>query len=127
MQCYTDRHVVLSRHNIEKYLNIFTCLVTRSNDYFRKMRKNTGWNLEQLIRFHLMQNRVLHLVREFPYIMFTVRGRHGTTRWSTGEWSAAHQCYIKYPSELAISSYYKELLLESGLDIDQFYREMIEH
>lgn len=124
---YTDRHVVLSKHNIEQYLNIFNCLVTRSNDYFFKMRNKTGWNLEQLIRFHLMQNRVLHLVREFPYVMYTVRGKHGTTRWAGGVWSAQHRCYIKYPSELAVSTYFKELFLESGLDISQFYKEMIQH
>ena len=58
---YTDRHVVLSKNNIESYLNIFNNLVLRSNEYFMKMKNKNDWNLEKLIKFHLEQNNVLHL------------------------------------------------------------------
>jgi len=40
---YTDRHVVLSKNNIESYLNIFNNIVLKSNEYF--MKTKTNWNL----------------------------------------------------------------------------------
>jgi len=122
---YTDRHVILSKNNIESYLNILNNLVLRSNEYFIKMKNKNDWNLEQLIKFHLEQNNVLHLVKEFPYIMYSVRNINGTTRWSQGNFSNELGYYIKYKSEYDTSSYYKNKLEESGLTIDEFYKNEI--
>ena len=99
---YTDRHVVLSKNNIESYLNILNNFVIRSNEYFMKMKNYNGWNLEQLIKFHLEQNNVLHIVKEFPYVMYSVRNINGTTRWSQGDYSNKFGYYIKYRSEFDI-------------------------
>ena len=120
---YTDRHVVLSKNNIESYLNILNNLVLRSNEYFMKMKHKGGWNLEKLIKFHLEQNNVLHLVKEFPYVMYSVRNINGTTRWSIGDYSKELKCYIKYKSEYNKSSYYKNEFEKSGLSIDEFYKK----
>ena len=119
---YTDRHVVLSKNNIESYLNIFNNFVHRSNDYFMKMRYWDEWNLERLIKFHLQQNGVDHLVREFPYVMYAVRNINGSTRWSVGYWSGDLGYYIKYMNEYIISSKYKNEFESSGLTIDEFYK-----
>jgi hypothetical protein len=105
---YTDRHVVLSKNNIESYLNIFNNFVLKSNEYFMKMKVRGNWNLEQLIKFHLEQNNVLHLVKEFPYIMYSVRNINGTTRWASGKYSSELGYYIKYQSEYDKSNYYKD-------------------
>ena len=104
---YTDRHIVLSKNNIESYLNILNNLVLKSNEYFMKMKNKNDWNLEQLIKFHLEQNNVSHLVKEFPYIMYSVRNINGTTRWSNGYYSNTLGYYIKYQSEYDKSSNYK--------------------
>ena len=120
---YTDRHVVLSKNNIESYLNILNNLVLRSNEYFIKMIHNT-WNLEQLIKFHLEQNNVLHLVKEIPYIMYSVRSINGTTRWSQGYYNEELGYYIKYSNEYDRSSYYKIQFEKSGLTIDEFYKKI---
>lgn len=122
---YTDRHVVLCKNNIESYLNIFNNFTLRSNEYFMKMKNKNDWNLEQLIKFHLEQNNVLHLVKEFPYIMYSVRNINGTTRWSAGTYSSELNYYIKYPSEYDKSSYYKNKFEESGLTVDEFYKKYI--
>ena len=122
---YTDRHVVLSKNNIESYLNILNNLVLRSNEYFMKMKNNNYWNLEQLIKFNLEQNNVLHLVKEFPYIMYSVRNMNGTTRWSQGNYSNELGYYIKYQSEYDKSSYYKNEFEKSGLTIDDFYKKKL--
>ena len=118
---YTDRHVVLSKNNIEPYLNILNNLVLKSNRYFMKMKHKKDWNLEQLIKFHLAQTNVLDLVKEFPYIMYSVRNINGSTRWSKGNLSNEFDYYIKYKSEYAKSTYYKNEFDKSGTNIDKFY------
>ncbi len=119
---YTDRHVVLSKTNICSYLDIFNNMVLKSNHYFMKMRNKNNWNLEQLIKFNLEENNVLDLVKEFPYIMYSVRNINGTTRWSYGNYSNELGYYIKYESEYEKSIYYKNKFEESGLTIDEFYK-----
>jgi hypothetical protein len=128
---YTDKHVVLSKNNIESYLNILNNLVLRSNEYFMKMKNKNDWNLERLIKFHLEQNNVLHLVKEFPYIMYSVKNINGSTRWSECNYSNKLGCYIKYQSEYDKSTYYnkstyyKNNFEKSGLTIDEFYKNNI--
>jgi hypothetical protein len=126
---YTDRHVVLSNNTIESYLNILNNFVKRSREYFTKMQTKQNmqvvWNLEQLIAFHLEQNNVRHLVKEFPYIMYTIRNKNGTTRWCGGTFSDKLGYYIKYPTEYEKSSFYKNEFDKSGLTIDAFYKKYI--
>jgi hypothetical protein len=119
---YTDRHVVLCKNNIESYLNILNNFTLRSNEYFMKMKNNNNWNLEQLILFHLKQNNVLHLVKEFPYVMYSVRNINGSTRWSKGKYFKEFGYCIKYQSEYDKSTYYKNKFQQSGLTIDKFYK-----
>ena len=120
---YTDRHAVLTKNNIESYLNIFNNMVLRSNDYFMKMKSQYNWNLERLIKFHLEQNNV-H-VKEFPYIMYAVRNTNDPTHFSTGHWYDELGYYIKYHSEYCKSNYYKFQFEKSGLCIHDFYKEHI--
>jgi hypothetical protein len=122
---YTDRHVVLSKNNIESYLNILNSLVLRSNEYFIKMASHCNWNIEMLIKFHLEQNNVLHLVKQFPYVMYSVRNINGSTRWSEGVYSKELGYYIKYQSEYDKSNFYKNEFEKSGLTIDDFYKQYI--
>jgi len=122
---YTDRHVVLSKKNIESYLNIFNNFVLRSNEYFIKMKNYNQWNLEKVIKFNLQQNNVLHLVKEFPYVMYSVRNLNGTTRWQKGIYSNKLGYFIKYKTEYDKSNYYKNKFENSGLDINEFYKNNI--
>jgi len=122
---YTYRHAILSKTTIVPYLNILNCLFERSNNYFMKMKSYTEWNLEKLIRFHLEENKIDHLVREFPYVMYTVRSPTGSTRWEKGTFSKELGYCIKYPSEFDKSEYYKTLFESSGLSIDAFYQKII--
>ena len=126
---YTDRHAILSKTNVESYLNILNNFVLRSNDYFLKMKNkcdhNFNWNLEEVIKFHLEQNNVLHIVSELPYIMYTIRNINGSTRWQSGYFSDKHGYYIKYHAEYEKSSYYKNTFESSGMTIDDFYNKII--
>jgi len=121
---YTDRHAILSQQNIESYLNILNNMVLRSNEYLLKMQNKCNWNLEQLIMFHLEQNNVLQHVKEFPYVMYSVRNINGSSSWSMGEFSEKLGYYIKYQSEYEKSSYYKTEFEKSGLSINEFYRNL---
>ena len=122
---YTDRHVILSKKNIESYLNILNNMVLKSNYYFMKMKLYNKWNLEKLIKFHLEQNNVLNLVKHFPYIMYSVRNIDGSTRWSVGKFYHNLGYFVKYDSEYQKSSYYKEKFIKSKMTIDEFYKHSI--
>lgn len=123
---FTDRHVVLSNKNILFYLNILNNMVVRSSEYFNRMVHHKKWNLEQLIKFHLEMNGVLKDVRHFPYIMYSVRNIHGSTRWSSGTFNKDLGYFVKYKSEYDKSMMYKGILDKdfSG-NLEQFYREKI--
>ena len=122
---YTDRHAVLSKNNIENYLNIFNNMVCRSNDYFFKMINKCEWNLEQLIKFHLEQKNVVHLVKEFPYIMYSVRNTGGSTRWQRGQFSEDLGYYVKYKTEYRCADRWRRAFLRSRSSIDNFYEKHI--
>ena len=56
-----------------------------------------GWNIEPLLQFHLDQNNVVHLVKQFPYIMYSIRAKNGPISWvRTGDYSNELGYYIKY-------------------------------
>jgi hypothetical protein len=129
----TDRHAVLSKKNIHCYLDILTNITIRSIEYYTGMLYHNEWNLEQFIRYHLYKNNAFDSVKEFPYVMYSVRSPNGTTRWSTGEFSEKFGYYIKYMSEFNKSTYYKEEFNKYKseecnlyyLNIDNFYKKFI--
>ena len=118
---YTDRHVILSKTNIENYLNIFNNFVFRSNEMYLKMLNRNDWNLESVIKLNFELNNVINLVKEIPYIMYSVRNHNGTTRWNYGVYSYTYNYYIKYQSEYDKSAMYKNEFNRSNLTIDEFY------
>jgi hypothetical protein len=127
---FTDRHTVLSKNNIQPYLNILENMVLQSNEYYLKMKDHQEWNLEKLIKFHLKQNNILHLVKEFPYIMYSVRAVNGTTRWMEGVFSKELGYYVKYPTEYTKSNNYKKEFddfcnQKQQQNIDDFYLQKI--
>jgi len=123
----TDRHTILSKCNIIPYLSLFNNMVVRSNEYFSKL-KNSGekYNLEKLIYFHLCQNNLGDKIKYIPYVMFTVRGKNGTTRWQPGWWVEEFGYHIKYWTEYNKSEEYKKCYEEGQIkDINEFYKEEI--
>ena len=116
---YTDRHAVLSKSTVVPYLDIFNKFVHKSVEYFEKMRQKNDWNLEQLIQFHLGEGNVP--VREFPYIMYSVRTVNGSTRWAQGVYSEELGYNIKYQSEFNLANYYKDRFIDSGKTVESFY------
>jgi hypothetical protein len=123
---YTDRHVILSKTNIKPYLNILNNMVEKSNEYYMKMKNENknNWNIEQLIKFHLEQNNVIHLVKEFPYIMYTCRNHNTPTRWSQGFYVDFLGHYVKYSTEYLKAQDYLNKFNNSGLTIHEFYKDI---
>ena len=99
-------------------------MVSKSNEYFYKMQNKSDWNLEQLIKFNLEQNNVSHLVKEFPYIMYSCRTNNISTRWSEGVYVEQLGYFVKYLSEYYKSSEYLIKFNNSGLTIDEFYKDL---
>jgi hypothetical protein len=120
---YTDRHVVLSKHNIFSYLNIFESLIDPRKNYYKKMKKYKHWNLERLIKFHLDNGPIV--VKRFPYVMYAVREKGGSTRWSKGTFNEKLGYYIKYGDEFKRSHEYKSKFMESKQEIYIFYKNIL--
>lgn len=121
---YTDRHVVLSNKTIESYLNILNNMVIYSNEYFNKMKFYNNWNLEQLIKFHLEQNKVAHLIKDMPYIMYLIRSKTGQTRWTSGIRNEKLGYDIKYFNEINKALIYKSMFDKQNIIIDEFYKNI---
>ncbi len=122
---YTDRHVVLSKNNISKYLDIFDSFVLKSEQYLSKMLNKDNWNLEQLIKFHLEEHNIIDFVKEFPYIMYSIRGNNDSSRWTYGVYDNNLGYYIKYHTEYNKSLKYKNMYDELNMTINNFYIYLI--
>jgi len=118
----TDRHTIVPKMFIEKYLNIFEMFVKNTNQYKNVLiNAKIHINLERLILIHLNLHGIGHLIRRIPYVMYTIRERDGTTRWSGGNWSEILGYYIKYPQEFKSAVGYSAYFKVSGLSKDEFY------
>lgn len=122
---YCDRHVVLSSNNIGKYINILDNIFINSNEYINEITKSYEWNMERILKLHLFVTDTEKIIKQFPYVMFAVRGLSGTSRWSNGEFNKELNCYIKYPNEYERSHYYKKKFEESNMNISDFYKSLI--
>lgn len=123
---YTDRHAILSQHNIIPYLNIFNNFVLKSNDYFFKMYEKQDWNLEKVIKFNLEQQNIVN-VRKMPYIMYSVRNINGESRWCHGIYNDNLGYFVKYRKEFSASNYYRKIFegYSPSIDISEFYKNYI--
>ncbi len=121
----TDRHIVLPSKFVVPYLSLLSAMVDQKNHYYDLMKVRGNWNLEQLIKFHLVQSNIWEYVRFFPYVMYTVRPINGTTRWSSGVFSEQHQFFIKYPSEYQTALDHKLVFEGSNCGIDFFYKNRL--
>jgi hypothetical protein len=122
----TDRHAIVPCQFIEQYLNILPKMTLQSNQYYTILSAKPGWNLEQIIQFHLNQNQLLPFLRRFPYIMYAIRSQGGTTRWSRGKWNPALGYFIKYPKEYNGAMWFQNAFISSQLHLYDFYRFMIQ-
>ena len=98
-------------------------MVLKSNEYFMKLSSYGDLNLEKLIKFHLEQNG--QQVREFPYVMYSIRLPNGTTRWSAGTFYHDLGYCIKYNTEYEKSTAYKQQFIKSKMNIRDFYKKII--
>lgn len=68
---------------------------------------------------------MIHIVREFPYIMYAVRPINGSTsRCSIGVFNNELGYYIKYQSEYDKSSYYKNKFTNSQITLDNMIKSL---
>ena len=133
---FTDRHVVCNKTNILIYLNLLNSLILYPDKYFDKMiarNQNNSiekyWNIEQIIKHHIIENNYLDNVKFFPYIMYSVRSKDGITRWSVGNWNEKEQCYIKYENEYKSANHFKNIFdqkINNITNISTFYTLIIQ-
>ena len=107
-------------------MDIFNNFVLKSNDYSSKIHGSSILNLEQIIKFNLDENKVGHLVKYFPYVMYSIRNINGPSRWAQGTYFDELGYCIKYDSEYQESTKHKNAYEQSGLSISDFYKKAIE-
>lgn len=95
---YTDRHAVVHKTMLIRYLNIIHDIIVNSDKLHQGMKFDDRWNLEKYI-FYELNKSPKALVRYFPYVMYTVRNSKTKTTWSQGIYNKDLGYYIKYPSE----------------------------
>jgi len=95
----TDRHTILPAKYVETYLNIIHPII--HNPLLVKNIYNDldHINPECFIKWWLEYNNIYKYVKYFPYIMYSVREKNGSTSWSKGDWSEENMYYIKYSTE----------------------------
>jgi hypothetical protein len=106
---YPDRHIVLSKKNIEPYLNLLNELVLKSNEYFMRMFTSYRWDLEQLMHIHIQINDRLKQIKTFPHIMYSVKNRNGSID-------------VEFKDEYEVSNKIKEVCEKSKSNINDFYK-----
>lgn len=116
----TDRHVIISNIYIESYLNIMQEILFETDKMYNEMKNTNSWNLEKVIYRHLEKKNLLDKVKLFPFIMYTIREKTGTTRWSIGTYNEKLGYYIKYQDE------YKKAIqtaddLKNCTNVNQYY------
>jgi hypothetical protein len=95
------------------------------NEHSKRLFSDYAWNLEKLIKFNLEQNDVKDCVREFPYVMYSIRDVKSSSRWATGDYDEKLGYYIKYKSEYGKSKDYLTQFEASKLDINAYYASVI--
>jgi len=105
---YPDRHVVLSKLNIEAYLNILNSLVLKSNEFFMKMISFNRWDLEQMINIHIQMNPIIKNINSFPHIMHSVKNNNESMD-------------VEFEDEYEISNKIRKEYEVTKLSIDEFY------
>ena len=105
-----DRHLVVSADHLIASCNLIDDLLLYPRHMRDAMIKNTTWNIEQLLAFHLSRNGLISRIERFPYIMFLVRAPEDPTAWSTGDYVSDVNMVVKYPSELHEADRFRSLI-----------------
>jgi len=109
----TDRHVVLSKHNLGAYLSLIDPILKDTADLMKRMMAYNPkpiWNLERYISFHLKSQKFTSKIRLMPYMMYSVREESTPTRWSRGVYEPNLGYYLKYPMEKVRTALTKKFL-----------------
>lgn len=117
---YTDRHAVLSKNNYYDYLNLIEPILLEPEKLYLKMKNKNNWNLERYIKFYLEMKGYRKKVKQFPYLMYSVRNKKIKTRFRPGKYSQKHKYYVKYFKEYLSSMIMFFLIGEKNKDYKNF-------
>ncbi len=107
---YTDRHIVVSRKDVDSVLGIADPILRSPDELYEKMKNETEWNLERYVRFAFRDAGIDSRVRRFPYTMYAVRSAEGRTSWSQGSFAEGLGYFIKYKNEYLNALLAKDLI-----------------
>jgi hypothetical protein len=111
-----DRHFIVPRRFFDPVLSIADPIFKDPEGLKRRIERvseRQGWFLMNVERFLALRLRELGLwrfVRYLPYVPYTVRTQHGSSRWSLGVFDKDLGYYVKYPTEKERSEIARRLL-----------------
>ncbi|WP_421704810.1 hypothetical protein [Aliiroseovarius sp.] len=111
---YTDRELIANRRHLLKVLSYMDDMLRDPDAFYKRLKNRKKWACEHIYWLQLKRARLGHLIRRYPYTMYTVRAKDGATRWAGGDYDAALGYAVKYPTEHACSARCKRLLWPTG-------------
>ena len=118
-----DRHVILPKKFLIKYVNILESFFRKSNEYYNDLSKIKDYCMEKILKYHLEKNNIIKDIRYIPYIFYTVRNPNGEVRWRQGKFIPKLGYNIKYMTEYKQATNYQKGVKNNN--IDNFYYIMI--
>src|SRR5258705_6397885 len=105
-----DRQLVVSAADVVASCNLINDLLLRPYQMQKAMSARSGWNIEQIIAFHLTRNGLISKLKRFPYVMFLVRAPEDPTAWSAGAYLPEARMVVKYLTEFQEADRYRSLI-----------------
>jgi hypothetical protein len=99
---YTDRHALVPRQHVRRFLEICKPIFDAPEDLARRMKARSlvNWNTESFVKFRLEELGLGPHVRFMPYMMYTVKTFGGPTGpGAPGGDNLEQRLYVKYPQE----------------------------
>jgi hypothetical protein len=110
-QGLNDRHLVISRADIVKGLNMIEDVLLHPTELYEEMKHQPTWNDEQFLAHHFLREGLLSKVKRFPYVMHTGRPLHDKTpTWSPGRFEPAVGHFVKYADEFRLATAYATVI-----------------
>jgi hypothetical protein len=107
----TDRHLVVSRSDVENCLNLIEDVVLHPFELYEEMKHRPEWNIERFIAHHLRRKGLIDKVRLFPYVMYTARSmRDSNVTWSPGYYEPTVDHLVKYEREFRLATAYATVI-----------------
>jgi len=102
---YNDRHMIVSAKHVESVLSMMEAIIHRPKWLLQHFEENSITGIEDCVKLWINLQGLSANVRLYPYTMYTVREKNGSTSWSHGQYYPQYGYCIKYPQSEYVENY----------------------